>query len=212
LADQDDIWLSDKLAWTIRRLRELNVSAISSNVIAIWPNGSTTLIEKSQRQRRLDFLFESAGPGCTYLITSEAAAGFRLFLLENRDEVDSVQFHDWMLYAWARSHCFLWHIDSRPMMYYRQHDQNEYGANSGAAAFLRRFKNVRSGWYRAQILKIARLISDGAQYTDECAAAVSLVERQTIKARVLLAGRVKHLRRKFKDRVLLLLALALGGI
>jgi rhamnosyltransferase len=212
LSDQDDIWFTDKLALSIQQLRERKVAAVSSNVIALWPNGRKEFIRKSQKQRRLDFLFESAGPGCTYVMSAECAAGFRQFLTDNRNEVEAIQFHDWMLYAWARSHGFMWHIEPRPTMLYRQHDQNEYGANSGWAAFQRRIAQVRSGWYREQILKISRLIRHGSSYTAECAATIRLVEKRTIMSRARLVTKVYELRRKMKDRAWLVLACLLGGI
>ena len=212
LSDQDDIWFEDKLALSIQQLRERKVAAVSSNVIALWPNGRKKLIRKSQKQRRLDFLFESAGPGCTYVMTAQCAAGFKRFLTDNRNEVEAIQFHDWMLYAWARSHGFMWHIEPRPTMLYRQHVKNEYGANSGWTAFRRRIAQVRSGWYREQILKISRLIRPGSLFTAECAATIRLVEERTAMSRAALAMKVHELRRKMNDRAWLVLTCLLGGI
>jgi rhamnosyltransferase len=212
LSDQDDIWFTEKLALSIQQLREHKAAAVSSNVIALWPNGRKKLIQKAQQQRRLDFLFESAGPGCTYVITAECVASFGRFLTNNRDEVEAIQFHDWMLYAWARSHGFVWHIERRPTMLYRQHDKNEYGANSGWHALGRRIAQVRSGWYRDEILKISRLIRQGSSFTAECAATIRLVEEHTIMSRAMLATKVYELRRKINDRAWLVLACLLGGI
>jgi len=212
LSDQDDIWFTNKLASSIQKLCERKVAAVSSNVIALWPNGKQSLIRKAQPQRRLDFLFESAGQGCTYVLTSECAAMFRQFLIANRKEVESVQFHDWMLYAWARSHALTWHIDPRPTMLYRQHKENVHGANSGWAAFRRRAAQVRSGWYREEILKISRLISHGPTYTIECGTIQRLVESRTIHSRISLAVKAHTLRRRVKDRASLILACLLGWI
>jgi rhamnosyltransferase len=212
LSDQDDIWFLEKLALSIGQLRERKAAAVSSDVIALWPDGRQQLIRKSQKQRSLDFLFESAGPGCTYVMTAECAAGFKQFLARNRSSVAAVQFHDWMLYAWVRSHGFTWHIMPRPTMLYRQHDKNEYGANRGWAAFRRRLAQVRSGWYREQILQISRLVRDGASFTTECAATMRLVEARGILSRVALAAKVHQLRRELPGRVWLFLACMLGGI
>src|SRR5450631_2449622 len=54
LSDQDDIWFTDKLVRSVQQIRERSVAAVSSNVIAIWPDGRKELIVKSQKQRRLD--------------------------------------------------------------------------------------------------------------------------------------------------------------
>jgi rhamnosyltransferase len=212
LSDQDDIWFLEKLALSIGQLRERKAAAVSSDVIALWPDGRQQLIRKSQKQRSLDFLFESAGPGCTYVMTAECAAGFKQFLARNRSGAAAVQFHDWMLYAWVRSHGFTWHIMPRPTMLYRQHDKNEYGANRGWAAFRRRLAQVRSGWYREQILQISRLVGDGPSFTAECAATMRLVEARGILSRVALAAKVHKLRRELQGRAWLFLACMLGGI
>lgn len=210
LSDQDDIWFTHKLASSIEQLRERNVAAISSNVIAVWPNGKRRLIRKSQRQQRLDFLFESAGQGCTYVVTAECAAKFKMFLISNGKEVESVQFHDWLLYAWARSHAMNWHIDSRATVLYRQHGANVQGVNSGWTAFRRRAAQVRSGWYRNEILKIAELVRHGPTFTVECAAIIGLVGRSTVLSRIALAASVCLLRRRMKDRAAFALACVLG--
>lgn len=212
LSDQDDIWLPNKLSLSITKLHEHGVGVVSSNVIAMWPDGQRKLIRKSQKQRRLDFLFGSAGPGCTYLLTAECAAEFRAFVIDRQGEVDAVQFHDWMLYAWARSHGYKWHIEPIPTMLYRQHGSNEYGANQGWTAFKRRLAQVRSGWYREQIMLISRLVRDGRAFDAECSTTVRLVEQRTIAARIALITKVREHRRETKDRMLLVLAWLLSGI
>jgi rhamnosyltransferase len=212
LADQDDIWLEDKLSLSIQELRARKCGAVSSNVIAFWPDGRKKLVHKSQRQRRLDFLFGSAGPGCTYVLTAECATRLSTFLTEHRAETEEIQFHDWLIYAWVRSHGFTWHIEPRPTMFYRQHAKNEYGVNSGWTAFRRRLDQVRSGWYRGQIIKIARLMSDGPTFTAEAAATMRLVEQRTLMSRLSLIAKVSDLRREPRDRALLVLTSLLGGI
>ena len=54
-------------------------------------------------------------------------------------------YHDWLIYAFARSHNFKWYIDSYPGVEYRQHDTNVFGANVGIKAFISRIKLVLSG-------------------------------------------------------------------
>jgi rhamnosyltransferase len=212
LSDQDDIWFHDKLALGIAQLGALGAAGFSSNVVAMWPNGKKKLIRKSQAQRRFDFLFESAGPGCTYLLTADCVADLKLFLTANRVAMEAIQFHDWFVYAWARSRGLKWHIEPRPTLYYRQHANNEYGVNSGLVAFRKRLGQIRSGWYRQQILQIAQLVRSGASFSSECAQTVSLLERNTLVSRLTLAMKVHQLRRRLTDRALLALACLLGGI
>jgi rhamnosyltransferase len=212
LSDQDDIWFSNKLAVSLTPMREGKASAVSSNVVAMWPNGRKSLIRKSQQQRRLDFMFESAGPGCTYVLAVDCAAGFKQFLMANHLQVDAVQFHDWMLYAWVRSRGYSWRIEPTPTMYYRQHESNEYGANVGWAALRKRISQVRSGWYRDQILQISRLVAGGASFTEECVATARLVGNRSLFSRLKLAANASELRRSLRDRAWLVVACLLGGI
>jgi rhamnosyltransferase len=211
LADQDDIWFKWKLALSIQKLGEHAASAFSSNVIALWPDGRKNLICKSQKQRRLDFLFESAGQGCTYVLAAACAREFQQFLLTRRQEIDAVQFHDWLIYAWCRANGFGWHIEPQPTMLYRQHPANVHGANSGWAALLRRLGQVRSGWYRGEVLKIIRLVEKGNAFSEECSVTARLIEAKTPWSRVVLAAKAPSLRRRFKDRVLLLVACLTGA-
>jgi len=57
LADQDDIWLADKLSAAHERISESCASGYSSNVTAFWSDGRKVLLDKAQRQRKYDFLF-----------------------------------------------------------------------------------------------------------------------------------------------------------
>jgi rhamnosyltransferase len=211
-SDQDDVWFRDKLALGIQQLGAFGAAGFSSNVVAMWPNGRKKLIRKSQRQRRFDFLFESAGPGCTYLLTADCVLDLKIFLTANRAALEAIQFHDWLVYAWARSRGLKWHIEPRPTLSYRQHANNEYGVNSGWVAFRKRLGQIRSGWYRQQILDIADLVRSGASFGPECEKTVNLLERNTLVSRWALAINAGQLRRKLADRALLVLALLLGGI
>ena len=76
-SDQDDIWLPNKLLRAHQMLSKTNADAYSSNVLAFWPNGREILIEKSQPQVKWDFLFEAAGPGCTYVMKKELACAIQ---------------------------------------------------------------------------------------------------------------------------------------
>jgi rhamnosyltransferase len=212
LSDQDDIWFGDKLALSIRKIRNSQAAGFSSNVIAMWPNGRKKVIRKAQAQRRLDFLFESAGPGCTYLMTADCVSGFKKFLLANCKALEKIQFHDWMIYAWARSSGSKWHIDPNPTLYYRQHANNEYGVNSGWAAFRKRLRQMRSGWYRQQVLAIADLVRSGPSFTSECATTIGMLERNTLASRWALTLKAHQLRRGATDRVWLVFACLMGWI
>lgn len=54
-------------------MTETNVVGYSSNVTAFWPANKRKLVSKAQPQRTSDFMFEAAGPGCTYLLQGSLA-------------------------------------------------------------------------------------------------------------------------------------------
>ncbi len=126
-ADQDDIWNLDKLdraTWAIR-LRQ--VDAYSSNVTAFWADGRACLLDKGQPQVAWDYLFEAAGPGCTYVMRHRLMTELKASMLANWEALQQVRLHDWYCYAYARSHGFRWFIDPLSSMQYRQHAQNQVG-------------------------------------------------------------------------------------
>ena len=63
--------------------------------------------------------------------------------------------HDWFTFAFARARGYRWVIDSYPGMLYRQHAQNQVGANSGFRAFVYRAGRVLDGWGLGQSALIA---------------------------------------------------------
>ena len=157
-ADQDDVWLPNKLLRAHEMLLNTGADAYSSNVTAFWPDGREVLIAKSQRQVRWDFLFEAAGPGCTYVMRKELACAIQDLVRSRWDEVQEVGLHDWFAYAFARANGYRWVIDDVPGMLYRQHENNQVGVNAGWRAFVHRADKVLSGWGLAQSALIARLV------------------------------------------------------
>jgi len=143
LCDQDDIWNSSKLSRAIKYLNN-GYDAYSSNVEAFWESGKKKVIYKSQSQKIFDYLFESSGPGCTFVFNVSLGSQLKKFLLSpNVKNID--QYHDWLIYAFSRSHKYSWYIDSFIGLKYRQHSNNVFGANSGVKAFLSRARKVLHG-------------------------------------------------------------------
>ncbi|MBT6439881.1 MAG: glycosyltransferase, partial [Flavobacteriales bacterium] len=143
LADQDDTWKEDKLEKAIQKL-EQGFDGYSSNVQAFWEDGQKKIIEKNQPQQKYDHLFESAGPGCTFVLKRELALKLQQFLKNGRfNQLDN--YHDWLIYAYARTKGFKWLIDSYSGVDYRQHSANVFGANVGNRAFISRVCRVLSG-------------------------------------------------------------------
>ncbi|MGO2113071.1 MAG: glycosyltransferase, partial [Pseudoclavibacter sp.] len=132
-ADQDDRWMPGKLASHAALLAENRADGVSSNVTAFRPDGSRTLIRKDYPQRLADFLFETPGPGSSFLLTNRLARLVQRELLTPESPARQAFAHDWLIYAMARSADMRWVIDPTSTVEYRQHDANAVGANSGIA-------------------------------------------------------------------------------
>lgn len=208
LADQDDVWLPNKLKRAIDVLQKEGKDAYSSNVTAFWPNGKKALIIKSQAQEQWDFLFEAAGPGCTYVFTKSFAMALQQKVRSQFDIVKKIGLHDWFIYAFARVHQFKWVIDDQALMLYRQHGGNQVGTNKGIKAILRRAKKVLSGWAFEQ----SRLIAQANGLHDSPFVKTYLDGSRLAYLRLSLNA--KCCRRRFRDQVifcLMCLLLVLTG-
>ncbi len=203
LSDQDDIWLDDKLSRAIEIIAQNNVDAYSSNVTAFWEDGREAVINKAQSQQQWDYMFESAGPGCTFVMTKGLAIKVQEFLLINKEKCHGIALHDWFIYAFARSRGFKWLIDHESHMLYRQHSGNVVGANVGVKAKFARWHKLREGWLVNQSL----LIADILDYSD--ALPIRKLKRYHFLDRLFLIANVNKLRRRLRDRVAFALFLLL---
>lgn len=192
LADQDDIWNTNKLSRAIDTLRATGAAAYSSNFEAFWPDGRTQFVRKSHAQKRFDYLFGSPGPGCTFVFTRALFLEMQTWIVVNFAALSQLWVHDWILYAYARAHGQRWLIDHAPLIRYRQHLSNEIGVNLGLKAFQRRIAFVRSGRYRQEILTIARLL----EADPEC---VRALRRLGWTDRLWLIWHANEFRRSFRD-------------
>ncbi|MGR9045080.1 MAG: glycosyltransferase [Gammaproteobacteria bacterium] len=195
LADQDDIWLEDKLVTACTKIRRNHVDAYSSNVMAFWENGSKLLIDKAQSQRRFDYLFEAAGPGCTYVLRTRPLLGFKESVISQWSLANQIVLHDWLIYAYFRANGYDWLIDPGYKMLYRQHHENLVGINEGWKAGIKRLRLLTSGWYKRQVRCIADFV--GAKAFD-------------FGSRLDVIKNISHLRRRLRDRIALFLMAALG--
>lgn len=157
-ADQDDIWLPNKLIEATRVMTSASADGYSGNVTAFWPDGRESLVVKSQPQVEFDHLFEAAGPGCTYVFSQKLFSDMQQYIAGRFTDVQNVTLHDWYCYAFSRSHGYKWVIDDQPRMRYRQHGNNQVGVNSGAKAFKTRLSQVFDGWWLNQAALISTLI------------------------------------------------------
>jgi len=158
LADQDDVWLENKLARAVECIEDRGLDAYSSDVMAFWADGAQKLVKKSYAQTQYDYFFESAGPGCTYVFAAGAIDKFKTFADKHGGKVQEVELHDWMIYAFFRASGLKWHIDNCGSMLYRQHASNQFGSNNGLSSFIKRFTMVKDKWYRNEVEKIYNLV------------------------------------------------------
>ena len=201
LSDQDDYWYKDKLFNHINLLEKSGATAVSSNVIAFWPNGYEVLIKKAQAQRKYDFLFEGPGPGCSFLLSPWLIHKVKYHILSNKF-APQLELHDWLIYSICRAYKKLWIIDSKPSLRYRQHDSNVLGANFGIRAAMVRFDRIFNGWYRHQV-NLTCKISHSISRSKRIYIFKKLVQKKTIYSQIKLLPFAFEGRRKISDRLVL---------
>lgn len=154
-SDQDDFWLPKKIKTAIKKMTATNSACYSSDVLAVWPQtGRSAVIRKSQPQVKFDYIFEAAGPGCTYVIDHSFAESLQHFIQNNKSLINDIDLHDWFIYAYARSNGVRWVIDNQISMHYIQHSRNLVGVNRGIAAYKKRIKAILSWDWIKQVCSI----------------------------------------------------------
>lgn len=158
LSDQDDIWKPSKIIRGIQVLEKEQASGYSSDVECFWDDGSrkNKIIKKSYPQKKYDYYFEPAGPGCTYILTKRLTLTIQAAL---HSLTNPPFHHDWYIYAFARKNNFTWHIDKQINIYYRQHTNNQVGANTGFNQKIKRIKLLKNGIYKKHIEEIISSIN-----------------------------------------------------
>lgn len=212
LADQDDIWHSDKLARGIAAMQRSGAHGYSAAVNAFWPDGKESILAQSSQQRSLDFIFEGAGQGCTFVLPVAGFDVIQQFCRQHAVELLEFHFHDWLIYILVRTAGGSWYFDPEPAMRYRQHENNDMGARGGLASLRRRVAMVKQGWYGKQValaLNIYRIA--GGVDARAKALQVTLQAPSSWKRRVglaLISG--THGRRRLADRGALIVFALLG--
>ena len=204
--DQDDIWFDDKLSKQWVMLDE--VDAVSSDVFAFYPDQPAVMIRKTQPQRRFDYVCESGGPGCTFLLRRDAFDRVT-DAVRAHELLPEIPAHDWLFYAVARALGLRWRIDPEPTMSYRQHGQNVLGANVGLRHGLARGRKLLNGSFRQQCATIARICADVSGDPELEQIAQSLAHKCRSN-NLHLARIAPQLRRRPRDRAILQTLLATG--
>jgi rhamnosyltransferase len=209
-SDQDDVWQPDKFAKHSALLAEGN-AGVSSSVLSFWSSGRTELVRKDYPQRDFDYLLESPGPGCSFLLTPELFDLVRE-TLRTSDDARQVEYHDSLIYAIARGRGLRWHIDGYPSVNYRQHDDNVLGSNQGASAALERLRLIREHWLRHHATLLTRVALHVApeQTRPELRRILGYLTGEGWRNRRKLARLTPRLRRRPRDQRIIGLLITIG--
>lgn len=195
--DQDDIWLSDKLSNAVNFLENNpKYGGWSSAATAFW-NNKIKYIPKSGYIHKYNHLFESAGPGCTYVLSKEAFLSLKNTLKKNLIILPNIEFADWAIYSIVKSNNFLWHIEKKSSILYRQHSKNAIGIANNITSYIDRFRKLINGWYRSQVCLLS-VINNSNKIN-----LIKRIIRLSILDRLVLFFLSFYLRRKIKDKLTL---------
>lgn len=161
LSDQDDIWPEHRLARSIDQMNKTGSDGYSSDVMFFSSQNKPRYLKKSHTQKKFDYLFETPGPGCSFVFNKKLTTFFKKRL---EKQSCSFPYHDWLLYALARYNNFEWLIDKAPNLYYRQHATNFMGANFGFKAGSKRLNRILFGDYYKELIDLFHYITKGKKY------------------------------------------------
>lgn len=214
LADQDDVWDSRKLISAVSCLDRACADGYSGAVQAFWDDGRRKVLRQNSKTRSADFLFEGAGQGCSFVVRSEFFLMVQNFCRKHADMVETLHYHDWLIYLLSRAWSRKWYFDETPLMHYRQHSGNEIGSRGGILALKKRIVLIKSGWFGKQVKAATGLYRLAGGVNQSALQIGSLFEGE-----VLLGDRLRlsclimrHGRRRLGDRLVLSLFAVVGWI
>lgn len=153
LSDQDDIWLPNKLKEAGEILKKEKYHLYMSNLI-LWneSTNTTSIIKKSYKQKKYDYLFEGGSAGCTYVMTKQLTNVIKKTIKEVDYKKWNFFSHDWFIYFIARVYEFNVFIDDRAFIKYRIHQTNVHGQLNTFSfnAIIQRLKLIMNGWFYYQ--------------------------------------------------------------
>ena len=151
-ADQDDVWLPDKLAWALEALAPLAGPALYCSRQRLVDEALSPIGDSARLHRAPSFanaLTQNVATGCTIVLNPAAAR------LVARSRPSSATLHDWWSYLVVTAAGGRVIADGRPTVLYRQHASNLVGAPastvSRARAALRRGPSTYMAILRANV-------------------------------------------------------------
>jgi glycosyltransferase involved in cell wall biosynthesis len=171
-ADQDDVWLPDKLSRAMRLL-----APYGQDIPALYC-GRTAYVDAQSEPAGLSPLRSAPPPAFeNALVQSLAGGNTMVFNRPARELVragaaaDPVS-HDWWAYQIVTGSGGVVIYDHRPAVLYRLHDGNLVGGNTGLAALMRRVKKAWTGSFREMnsrnieaLESLSERLTDGAKAT-----------------------------------------------
>ncbi|MDQ2729248.1 MAG: glycosyltransferase [Actinomycetota bacterium] len=212
LADQDDIWLPGKLAAQTALVASGDADGVSSDVTAFHDDGHRELVRKAFPQRRFDYVFESPGPGSTFVLSARLVRQVQQLLADETAVASRLEFHDWLIYGVCRALGWPWVIQDIAWVDYRQHQGNAFGANLGLRSGWRRLCLVGERWHRREALALLQVALAVAPEPTrrELEELRHLLCGTDVRSRWGLARRAGQLRRRPRDRLLLGVLMSAG--
>lgn len=150
LCDQDDVWLPDKIAKTLAKMRELektwgadtpllvhtDCTVVDEALKTIAPSYRKLALVDPSRSALKDVVIQNMLTGCTALYNRKLAA-----LLKEKPE--HMVMHDWWLSLVGSAFGHLGYVEDATLLY-RQHRHNAIGVrNLHSASFLARFSTQK---------------------------------------------------------------------
>lgn len=166
-ADQDDVWLEEKLQRGARALTESEGPTLYC--------ARTWECSADLKQRRLS-QDRATDPGFAHAIVQNIAGGNTMMLnraawvqlAEASYEAGRVVIHDWWIYQIITGMGGRVIYDPEPVLLYRQHGRNSIGANRGLCAKYRRAHSLLTGGYSAwSRTNVAALRASAHRFTPE---------------------------------------------
>lgn len=207
LSDQDDLWLYNKIISAIDNIVKTSSNCYASNLTCFNSNNKW-LLKKSHKQKKLDYLFQGASAGCTYVLDLKSFELVKSVLNNNLSLLDNLSSHDWIIYAITRSRGLVWSIDSNSFIMYRQHESNVQGARSGFLGGFKKYQEIKSGCYYKNILAN----KDFILCNENERSVFNNLYKNSFLSKIYLATKAFSFRRKLSDSIILSVFFLLGLI
>lgn len=164
LADQDDVWLPQKLARAVDHLAKTpaDIPAIYAAESILTDKNLRPFARTAERKPAVGFrnaLVQNLFAGHSTVLNAAA-----LSLVRDAGTPRNIAFHDWWLYqlvAGAGGACLL---DPAHTVLYRQHSSNAFGAAVGMFGAVKRLNQLCNGTYNAWLCAHWRALHDAAPH------------------------------------------------